>query len=199
MNAAFYFGCAVAAGATASRPGATLLDFVAAIAALLGVVAVHELGHLGVARAAGYRARLRYVLPGYGRTTIWSPNGRGWGYIALVVAGPVAGAVFGAGLAIAFPSLRFLGWLAVAESLVNLLPFGILDGAKALATYRNLRAQRRTVFQRQFSAAAVQRSADELLLRGLPPLRRCPDPRRRRAAAMLPPRHGESATHRAGK
>lgn len=174
MNAAFYFGCAVVAVATALLPESTILDVVATFAAVWGLVAVHEIGHLVVAQACGYRARLRFVLPGYGRTTVWSPGGRGWGYVAMAVAGPAAGILYGAALAWASPSLRFLGWVAVAESLVNLLPFGLMDGAKALETYRRMRRARR-VQEMQALNSPFLRSVDDLLLRGLPP-----PPRRRR-------------------
>ncbi len=123
---------------------------VAALGLLWLNVALHEAGHVIVARAAGHRVLRVLILPGYGRTSVRS-HGRP-GRVAMMLAGPLTGALAAGaaltslGVTAGVPpeplasAVAWLSWAMLADNLLNLLPFGVLDGRRALTAHREQRA-----------------------------------------------------------
>lgn len=116
---------------------------VLAIAVLIGVTLVHELGHVLAARSVGlWWAGLHYAGPAF-QTRIADPPGHqrtNRDQLRVSVAGPVAGAL-AAGLVLASARAVGAGWLsgwclgsllALADSLVNMAPVGSADGTRIL-------------------------------------------------------------------
>jgi len=138
-------------------PVSLIFVALAAGAALTGFIA-HEMAHKVVARRLGYWAEFRMwpvglvlsVLTSVGGFLFAAPGAtmvdgmdprdtRGWGRTG--IAGPVsnllfAGAFYGASLVtyslgpLVYGSLLFLGLINLVFATFNLLPFGLLDGAK---------------------------------------------------------------------
>lgn len=108
------------------------------LAALLAVLAVHELGHLMAMRLTGYEDGRVFFLPFAGAASGGRPNrATTFKELAVLFAGPVPGLVVG--LAVLFwwpldppfgPWLREFGVLAVALNTFNLLPVHPLDGGR---------------------------------------------------------------------
>jgi Zn-dependent protease len=131
------------------------ITVVAAVAALTGFVA-HELAHKVVAQRTGYWAEFRWSLTGLaisvftaifgflmaapGATVVSGmANAREWGRTAL--AGPLVNVVFGAtfyaaALATWYSGSSVFEWLLLLAFInswfatFNMIPFGVLDGAK---------------------------------------------------------------------
>lgn len=140
-------------------------------AVLLGIgflwlnVALHELGHAVFACKAGHAVGSVLILPGYGRTNVRSRSPRG--RVAMIVAGPLAGATGAAAALLAFrlgagplpghPDAQFFVLLSgamVADNLLNLVPYGLLDGRRALDAHRQ-RARADLLTPRRVPAAAA--------------------------------------------
>lgn len=132
------------------KTGVELEAMAAAVVLLWLNVAVHEAGHVVFARKAGHLVRRVMVLPGYGCTNIRNQGLRG--RVTMIVAGPLAGALaaaagsmtllFATGNAVSAirpEILSWLGWAMVADNLLNLVPYGVLDGQRAWSFYRRQR------------------------------------------------------------
>jgi len=148
---------------------------VAALGLLWLNVAVHEAGHIVLARAAGHRVVRVLILPGYGLTSVRSRGQRG--RVTMMLAGPLSGALAAGGallllgvaaaapLAPSAEALAWFGWAMLADNLMNLLPFGIMDGRRALMAHREhrvlARLTRAAALSAQATAASVARAAPE--------------------------------------
>ncbi|MEK7951880.1 site-2 protease family protein [Luteolibacter soli] len=118
------------------------------VAMLLGLIAVHEFGHWLMMKIFGYQRMGRFFVPFVGPIDQGSkPHAPAWQQLAVILAGPLPGLVFGLGVTIAsfftadLPMwLRDLGGLALALNAFQLLPFLPLDGGKAvdLLIFRDL-------------------------------------------------------------
>lgn len=125
----------------------------------------HELGHVAVLRWTGGRVRGVIPTPFMGITLHDPAHTRR--PVELALAGPLAGAAFGASVLVALhvlapphslllSAVHKLLWAGIADNLVfNLLPWGPLDGAYLVRALRDRRAARafRRQADRQLSAA----------------------------------------------
>jgi len=116
---------------------------------LFGLIAVHEFGHWVMMKIFGYQRIGRFFVPFVGPPV---DQGRklhapAWQQLAVILAGPLPGLLFGLGVTIAgffltdLPVwLRDLGGLALALNAFQLLPFLPLDGGRAvdLLIFRDL-------------------------------------------------------------
>jgi Zn-dependent protease len=121
------------------------------LSSMLAVAATslgHELGHALAGRMAGLAVRAIVVGP-EGGATIRATSEHAHVNFRTALAGPLANAMFAsvcAGLALAFVPDSFasgwltnLGLLQLCTGVVNLLPFGPMDGAHIVAAWRALR------------------------------------------------------------
>lgn len=133
---AVLFALTLALSAILFGRGFGLLD----AAALLAVLLIHELGHLGAMWAFGYRNLSIFFLPLLGAAaTGHKPNAPPSQEALVLLAGPLFGLVL-AFAATQIPSeslppgaldfLRAFFWFGVVLNLFNLLPFGVLDGGR---------------------------------------------------------------------
>jgi len=135
-----FFGIFLAVG------GYTLIwgwRFAVGIVVLIGI---HELGHYLEARREGLDPQLPVFIPFLGayvalRNMRFDP----WVNARVSLAGPVAGGLGALGclaVAVAIDSdlMRALAYAGFLLNLINLLPFGILDGGHVLRSWRVLRA-----------------------------------------------------------
>ena len=120
------------------------------VGATVFIITVHELSHAAAARIVGMKVQRVRVYPGYGYTQLATTEDD-WKkprWLAIVVAGPVSGwfttyAVYAAtlhlGLPVGLTGVLHLLFLAVsADTLVNLLPIGNLDGGHLAETLKVL-------------------------------------------------------------
>lgn len=143
-----------------SSLGYLVASSVAGTLLFLATVVVHEAGHVIAAELVGHR----WVLTQLG---VWgvgvgldSDKPRGWERITRSLAGPAAQILCAAPLALTIfgeplladpgvlmpfqsETLWFPGLLGLSIGLINLLPLGRLDGAKAASGMRDLRDTRR--------------------------------------------------------
>lgn len=114
---------------------------------LLAGVLLHELGHVAAALALGDRW-ISLRLDGDGMAVqFWPPAHRGWRCIVRSMAGPVVHLLYSAVLLVpmsADPGTRLLwvlpGLLGILLAIVQMLPLPGMDGARAMAGFRDLRA-----------------------------------------------------------
>ncbi|MFI7585953.1 hypothetical protein ACIB24_02620 [Spongisporangium articulatum] len=155
-------------------PGISLRDMLIWLAITPVAVLVHELGHAVVARTTG--ARPQIALAGFGGVTSWMPEGpvSRLRSLAISLAGPGVGIVFGVGLILLYPyvapdeaSWQYVAfrtgiWTCLGWSILNLLPVLPLDGGQAMRELlpgdpevRSLRAAYVSVVVAVLAAAAA--------------------------------------------
>jgi Zn-dependent protease len=136
VNPSFWF-VAVITGLLAERSASAVVEWVIV---LLPSILLHELGHAAVASRWGTVTRIN--VHGAGGTTTWTSlwSVVWWKYVAVSLAGPVAGLLIGTAASL-LPAptspilrlaLRDLVWINVGWGLFNLLPTLPLDGGHAL-------------------------------------------------------------------
>ena len=105
----------------------------ASMAALVGVLLLHELGHFAAMRAFGYRDLRIFFLPLFGAAAMGKKRqAEPWQEGIVSLAGPLPGLLLGLVLAASAPSdallLRTVAWQLVGINAFNLLPLLPLDG-----------------------------------------------------------------------
>jgi len=114
----------------------------AGMAAWLGLLILHESGHLGMARRRGYRACSMALYPIFGLASFEAPDSRidraliAWGGVLaqFVVAAPLTSYIVLIGYTPFEPlnaALAILGGYSLLVGAFNLLPIRPLDGSKA--------------------------------------------------------------------
>lgn len=116
-----------------------VLDMSVLAAIILGVVLfIHELGHWVAMRLSGQRDARIFFLPFFGAVTTATTLPRTAGArVAISLAGPVPGIVFGVILLQLFPHAPLAKGLALIFlyiNLINMLPIGFLDGGRVVST-----------------------------------------------------------------
>ena len=109
---------------------------------VLGVIFIHELGHILGMAAFGYRNRQVLFLPFLGAAAVGEkPEANAWQQLGVLLLGPLPGILVGLvclgsmddpvsrGLFDASPWLQFT-LISVILNYINLLPFGMLDGGR---------------------------------------------------------------------
>ncbi len=107
----------------------------ASMAALVGVLLLHELGHFAAMHAFGYRDLRIFFLPLFGAAAMGKKrHAEPWQEGVVSLAGPVPGLVLGLVLAASAPPdaalLRTVAWQLVGINAFNLLPLLPLDGGQ---------------------------------------------------------------------
>ncbi len=108
------------------------------LAAIVGILLVHELGHYVAMRAFGYRNLRMFFIPFLGAAVSGQHyNVPGWKKVLVSLAGPVPGIFIGlmigvAGVMLQHRELTLLGMLAMGLNGFNLLPVLPLDGGWVL-------------------------------------------------------------------
>lgn len=99
---------------------------------LLGILTVHELGHVVGMRLFGYRDVKMFFIPFFGAAASGRRRGvERWKQGVVLLLGPVPGILIGAVLAYAGgPELRTLALMTIAVNAINLLPLSQLDGGQ---------------------------------------------------------------------
>jgi Zn-dependent protease len=102
------------------------------LATLLGILTVHELGHVVGMRMFGYRDVKMFFIPFFGAAASGRRRGvERWKQGVVLLLGPVPGILIGAVLAyVGGPELRTLALMAIIVNGVNLLPLSQLDGGQ---------------------------------------------------------------------
>lgn len=116
-------------GATYAQDAAkSLVDLVM----LLGILTVHELGHVVGMRMFGYRDVKMFFIPFFGAAASGRRRGvERWKQGVVLLLGPVPGIMIGAVIAYAGgPELRTLALMTIIVNAINLLPLSQLDGGQ---------------------------------------------------------------------
>lgn len=107
------------------------------IAALIGVIFFHELGHFLAMRQFNYNNTSIFFIPLFGGGAVGDKDQVSLREeVIVLLAGPVPGLILGLIFAIlanfidAFRGLEFLAWMLILINLLNLLPIYPLDGGK---------------------------------------------------------------------
>ena len=133
----FALGIVILAGVT-HKPASTLVG----MAAYLGLLTLHESGHLMMARRRGYEAYSMALYPIFGLASFEAPDSRidraliAWGGVLaqFVVAAPLTSYIVLIGYTPFEPlnaALAILGGYSLLVGAFNLLPIRPLDGSKA--------------------------------------------------------------------
>lgn len=117
----------------AERGAAALFDGVVLGIGVFVSILVHEYGHVFAAKAFRL-APQEVILHGFGGLTRFLYEPKPLQGIVFSAAGPLAGAVFGAGLLFVpgLPVIQHIGLLGIYWSILNLLPLYPLDGGHIL-------------------------------------------------------------------
>ena len=167
----FYVATLLVVIAAATQPALGAGFKLLLLGAVVGIGALHELGHAATAQGLGMPVLECLVFPGYGRTRVTGTRDRDGGFLLVALAGPLVGAAASLALVRAAswsttaahfaPSslawLRLLGWTALADSAFNLLPFWALDGALVKRRWRRLREKGAIARSERRGASAVRR------------------------------------------
>ena len=111
-------------------------DTVQGVALLVGVIFIHEMGHLVAMKLFGYRDVQMFFIPLFGAAVSGDesmPSGTRRAIVSLM--GPVPGILIGIAVAIIYfrvraPFLLELAWMFLILNVFNLFPFHPLDGGR---------------------------------------------------------------------